>query len=134
VRAWLNSLPGFENAGVDAVDPLTDGFSNVHLSAFADERAVCFAVLRVQPKRGIFEPYDVVREATSAALPVRHKRASASSAALDLLGVPDSPSAGFAQEIDVVQDRSELSDATRTPCWSALCPFCVHLPLREPAA
>ena len=29
VRAWLNGLQGFENTGVDAVDPLTDGLSNV---------------------------------------------------------------------------------------------------------
>jgi hypothetical protein len=77
VRAWLNGFPGFENTGVDAVDPLTDGLSNVTCRLSLTNSPVASAVLRVQPKSGIFEPYDVMREAAVTALPVRHKRASA---------------------------------------------------------
>lgn len=171
VRAWLNSLPGFENAGVDAVDPLTDGFSNVTCRLSLSNAPVSFAVLRVQPKRGIFEPYDVVREATvlrclsDTSVPVPRVLATDSdtsffgapcllmewvdaphmpapeedpagftaavspfaqalaaihaldwrAAGLGLLGVPDSPSAGFAQEIDVVQDRMRAFGCDEDP-------------------
>src|SRR5919108_264804 len=63
VRAWLNGLPGFENTGVDAVDPLTDGLSNVTCRLTLTNSPVASAVLRLQPKAGIFEPYGVLREA-----------------------------------------------------------------------
>ena len=63
VRAWLNGLPGFENTGVDSVDPLTDGLSNLTCRLSLTNSPVATAVLRVQPKAGIFEPYDVMREA-----------------------------------------------------------------------
>jgi aminoglycoside phosphotransferase (APT) family kinase protein len=161
VRAWLNGLPGFENTDVDAVDPLTDGLSNVTCRLSLTNSPVASAVLRVQPKEGIFEPYDVVREAavlrclSDTSVPVPGVLATDSdtsffgapcllmewidaphmpapevdlagfaadlspfaqalaaihaldwrAAGLDLLGVPDSPSAGFAQEIAVVQHR-----------------------------
>src|SRR5262245_1571888 len=63
VRSWLGRIPGFENAAVDAVDPLTDGLSNVTCRLSLTNAPVASAVLRVQPKAGIFEPYDVMREA-----------------------------------------------------------------------
>src|SRR5262245_18640460 len=63
VRAWLDRHSGFENARVDAVDPLTDGLSNVTCRLSQTNAPVQVAVLRVQPKDGIFEPYDVMREA-----------------------------------------------------------------------
>jgi aminoglycoside phosphotransferase (APT) family kinase protein len=161
VRAWLNSLPGFEKTGVDAVDPLTDGISNVTCRLSLTNSPVASAVLRVQPKERIFEPYDVMREAavlrclSGTSVPVPGVLATDSdssffgapcllmewadaphmpapevdpagfaadlspfaqalaaihaldwrAAGLALLGVPDSPSAGFAKEIDVVQHR-----------------------------
>src|SRR5262245_37806392 len=63
VRAWLDRHSGFENARVDAVDPLTDGLSNVTCQLSLTNAPVASAVLRVQPKEGIFEPYDIMREA-----------------------------------------------------------------------
>jgi aminoglycoside phosphotransferase (APT) family kinase protein len=63
VGAWLIGVPGFEDARVHAVDPLTDGLSNVTCRISLTNSPVDSAVLRVQPKEGIFEPYDVMREA-----------------------------------------------------------------------
>jgi aminoglycoside phosphotransferase (APT) family kinase protein len=171
VRAWLNGFPGFENTGVDAVDPLTDGLSNVTCRLSLTNSPVASAVLRVQPKAGIFEPYDVVREAavlrclSGTSVPVPGVLATDSdtsffgapcllmewvdaphmpapevdpdgfaadlspfaqalvaihaldwrAAGLDFLGVPDSPSAGFAQEIDVVQHRMRAFGCDEDP-------------------
>src|SRR5262245_19848692 len=161
VRAWLNGLPGFENARADAVDPLTDGLSNVTCRLSLTNAPVASAVLGVQPKEGIFQPYDVMREAavlrclSGTSVPVPSVLATDSdtnffgapclliewidaphmpapevdpagfaadlspfaqalaaihaldwrAAGLEFLGVPDSPSDGFAKEIDVVQHR-----------------------------
>lgn len=59
---WLNRLPGFEDARVASIVPVDGGASNLTcrvelLSSGA--RRVC---LRLQRERGIFEPYDVIRE------------------------------------------------------------------------
>jgi aminoglycoside phosphotransferase (APT) family kinase protein len=171
VRAWLNGFPGFENSSVDAVDPLTDGLSNVTCRLSLTNSPVASAVLRVQPKAGIFEPYDVVREAavlrclSGTSVPVPGVLATESDASffgapcllmewvdaphmpapevdpagfatdlspfaqalvaihtldwraagLDFLGIPDSPSAGFAQEIDVVQHRMRAFGCDEDP-------------------
>jgi aminoglycoside phosphotransferase (APT) family kinase protein len=171
VRAWLNGLPGFENAGVDAVHPLTDGLSNVTCRLSLTNSPVASAVLRVQPKQGIFEPYDVMREAavlrclSGTSVPVPGVLAADSdtsffgapcllmewvdaphmpppdvdlagfaadlppfaqalaaihaldwrAAGLHLLGVPDSPSAGFAHEIAVVQHRMHAFGCDEDP-------------------
>ncbi len=59
---WLNRLPGFEDARVGSITAVEGGASNITcrvevLSGTA--RRVC---LRLQRERGIFEPYDVIRE------------------------------------------------------------------------
>ena len=59
-QAWLRNLPGFEAATVHSIETLDGGASNitcrVHVSRADD------VVLRIKRNRGIFEPYDVVRE------------------------------------------------------------------------
>jgi aminoglycoside phosphotransferase (APT) family kinase protein len=62
IESWLRTLAGFENARVVGVEPLTDGLSNVTCRLKVTEGPVTTAVLRIQPTRGIFEPYDVLRE------------------------------------------------------------------------
>jgi aminoglycoside phosphotransferase (APT) family kinase protein len=62
VESWLRTLTGFEDARVVGVEPLTDGLSNVTCRLEIAGGPVTAAVLRIQPTRGIFEPYDVLRE------------------------------------------------------------------------
>ena len=59
---WLNRLPAFRHARVLSIEPVDGGASNITCRVQllgAEVPAVC---LRVQRQRGIFEPYDVVRE------------------------------------------------------------------------
>lgn len=59
---WLNRLEGFANARVLSITPVDGGASNITCKVEllgSGPRAVC---LRVQRERGIFEPYDVIRE------------------------------------------------------------------------
>ena len=59
---WLNRLPGFQRARVLSVTPVDGGASNITCKVEllgVEAHAVC---LRVQRERGIFEPYDVIRE------------------------------------------------------------------------
>jgi aminoglycoside phosphotransferase (APT) family kinase protein len=62
VESWLRTLIGFEDARVVDVVALTDGLSNVTCRVELTDAPVAVAVLRVQPSRGIFEPYDILRE------------------------------------------------------------------------
>jgi aminoglycoside phosphotransferase (APT) family kinase protein len=62
VQSWLRTLTGFGEAHVEAVEPLTDGLSNLTCRLTLGNAPVERAVLRIQPERGIFEPYDVLRE------------------------------------------------------------------------
>src|SRR6266511_3057466 len=62
VESWLRRLIGFEDARVVAVVALTDGLSNVTCRVNLTDAPVAAAVLRIQPTRGIFEPYDILRE------------------------------------------------------------------------
>jgi aminoglycoside phosphotransferase (APT) family kinase protein len=62
VEFWLRTLTAFEGAHVVGVEPLTDGLSNVTCRLRIADGPVTTAVLRIQPTRGIFEPYDVLRE------------------------------------------------------------------------
>ncbi len=60
-ESWLNgSVPGFEHARVQSIALVEGGASNITCRVALDAGAVA---LRVQRERGIFEPYDVVREA-----------------------------------------------------------------------
>ena len=59
---WLNRLDGFAAARVLSISPVDGGASNITCRVDllgASASAVC---LRMQRQRGIFEPYDVVRE------------------------------------------------------------------------
>jgi aminoglycoside phosphotransferase (APT) family kinase protein len=62
VESWLRTLTAFEDARIVAVVPLTDGLSNVTCRVELADAPVGAAVLRIQPTRGIFEPYDILRE------------------------------------------------------------------------
>ena len=60
-EAWLNTnVPGFERVRVLSLVAVEGGASNVTCRVTLDSGAVA---LRVQRERGIFEPYDVLREA-----------------------------------------------------------------------
>ncbi|GIW13637.1 MAG: acyl-CoA dehydrogenase [Tepidiforma sp.] len=59
---WLNRQPGFGDARVASITPVDGGASNITCRVellSGREPRVC---LRLQRERGIFEPYDVVRE------------------------------------------------------------------------
>lgn len=59
---WLNRLKGFHDARVVSIVPVDGGASNITCKVEllgSGPRAIC---LRMQRDRGIFEPYDVVRE------------------------------------------------------------------------
>ena len=59
---WLTSLEGFADARVVSIIPVDGGASNITCKVEllgSGPRAIC---LRMERERGIFEPYDVVRE------------------------------------------------------------------------
>jgi len=59
---WLNRLSAFQHARVLSIEPVDGGASNITCKVQllgAEVPAIC---LRVQRQRGIFEPYDVIRE------------------------------------------------------------------------
>ena len=62
-QAWLRGRAGFERATVRALDAVEGGASNVMLRASLEGAPVGAVALRLQSERGIFEPYDVIREA-----------------------------------------------------------------------
>jgi aminoglycoside phosphotransferase (APT) family kinase protein len=62
VEVWLRGLDGFERARVIAVTPFDGGASNITCKVTLDAAPKPAIVLRVQRERGIFEPYDVIRE------------------------------------------------------------------------
>jgi aminoglycoside phosphotransferase (APT) family kinase protein len=59
---WLRRIPGFETATVTAITPFDGGASNITCRAGLSGAPVPAVVLRLQRERGIFEPYDVLRE------------------------------------------------------------------------
>jgi aminoglycoside phosphotransferase (APT) family kinase protein len=59
---WLRGLDGWEQAVITAVEPL-DGYSSINRRLDLDGAPEPRVVLKVQPASGIFEPYDVLREA-----------------------------------------------------------------------
>ena len=62
VQKWLRTLPGYGHASVESITLLSDGYSHVTCRLTMTNAPLQVAVLRVQPQRGIFEPYDVLRE------------------------------------------------------------------------
>ncbi len=63
LQAWLRGLDGYGEAEVGALHPVEGGASNVILRASLANAPLPAVLLRLQRDRGIFEPYDVVREA-----------------------------------------------------------------------
>jgi len=59
---WLRALTGFSEARVRAIEPVDGGASNITCRVTLEGVEVPYVCLRVQRERGIFEPYDVVRE------------------------------------------------------------------------
>jgi aminoglycoside phosphotransferase (APT) family kinase protein len=60
-ESWLNAhVPGFAHARVRSIAAVEGGASNITCRVVLDSGAVA---LRLQRERGIFEPYDVLREA-----------------------------------------------------------------------
>ena len=62
-QSWLRTLDGYGEADVLALHPVEGGASNVILRADLASAPLPAVLLRLQRERGIFEPYDVVREA-----------------------------------------------------------------------
>lgn len=59
---WLNRLPGFEDARVGSITPVDGGASNITCRVELLSSGARHICLRLQRERGIFEPYDVIRE------------------------------------------------------------------------
>ena len=62
-QSWLRTLDGYGDAEVLALHRVEGGASNVILRAPLASAPLPAVLLRLQRERGIFEPYDVVREA-----------------------------------------------------------------------
>ena len=62
-QSWLRTLDGYGEAEALALHPVEGGASNVILRATLANAPLPAVLLRLQRERGIFEPYDVVREA-----------------------------------------------------------------------
>ncbi len=62
LTAWVRGMPGFGGASVLEVAPLEGGASNLTCRVDLDGAPVERLALRMQRERGIFEPYDVLRE------------------------------------------------------------------------
>ncbi|MBI2767042.1 MAG: phosphotransferase family protein [Chloroflexi bacterium] len=89
---WLRSLPGFESARVRAIVPVTGGASNITCHVTLEGAPAAAVALRVQRERGIFEPYDVLREgrvlSALAGSPIPVPRLLAAEAEPGFLGAP----------------------------------------------
>ncbi len=62
-QKWLRNRAGYANAEVLGLHPVAGGASNLTLRAPLAGAPLPAVALRLQRERGIFEPYDVVREA-----------------------------------------------------------------------
>ena len=63
MQTWLRSLPSFGSAMVDSYRAADGGASNTTYRVALSNAPVPAVAIRVQSDRGIFEPYDVLREA-----------------------------------------------------------------------
>ena len=59
---WLRGLPGFAHARVRGVAVAEGGASNITCRVDLEGGEFAAVALRMQRERGIFEPYDVIRE------------------------------------------------------------------------
>lgn len=63
LEEWLHRLPGYQEATVTSLDPVEGGVSNLTYRAVLDGAPLAAVALRMQRKHGIFQPYNVIREA-----------------------------------------------------------------------
>lgn len=63
LQDWLRRRAGFEEADVQGLLPVDGGASNVTYKVVLKGAPYGAVALRIEPERGIFEPYDVLREA-----------------------------------------------------------------------
>ena len=61
-QPWLRRLPGFEGASVRGIAVADGGASNITCRVAVENGEFAAVALRLQRERGIFEPYDVIRE------------------------------------------------------------------------
>jgi aminoglycoside phosphotransferase (APT) family kinase protein len=61
-QAWLRGVAGFEPAHIRSIDAADGGVSNITCRVLLQGGAYPAIALRLQRERGIFEPYDVLRE------------------------------------------------------------------------
>lgn len=59
---WLNRIPGFQDARVGSITAVDGGASNITCRVELLSSGARHICLRLQRERGIFEPYDVIRE------------------------------------------------------------------------
>ncbi|MEX0781939.1 MAG: phosphotransferase family protein [Dehalococcoidia bacterium] len=62
VQAWLRGVPRFEAASVRSITAADGGVSNITCCVELEGAPFAAIALRLQRTRGIFEPYDVLRE------------------------------------------------------------------------
>lgn len=62
VESWLRNVGGFGTAQVERIELAEGGASNLTCRVFLSGTETESVCLRVQRERGIFEPYDVIRE------------------------------------------------------------------------
>ncbi len=60
---WLHRLPGYQECRVTTLQPVDGGVSNLTYRAALQGAPLDAVALRMQRKEGIFQPYNVIREA-----------------------------------------------------------------------
>ncbi len=130
-EGWLRGRSGFRDARVLSIEPLDGGASNITCRVRLDGAPAADIVLRMQRQRGIFEPYDVVREGEVLRLleasPVPVPRLLGSERSASPLGAPfivmewvDAPHMGVAgPEADFSAFTSAVATIHRLD-WAAL--------------
>jgi aminoglycoside phosphotransferase (APT) family kinase protein len=61
-QRWLRRRPAFASARVTSIAPVDGGASNITCHVALESAPASAVALRLQRERGIFEPYDVIRE------------------------------------------------------------------------
>ncbi|MEO6398261.1 MAG: phosphotransferase family protein [Tepidiformaceae bacterium] len=127
---WLRRLPGFANASVASIQVADGGASNITCCVAVTDGAYPAVALRLQRERGIFEPYDVLREGevlrrlANSAVPV--PRMLGGEADRAVLGAPfivmewvDAPHMGLAPDADYAAFTAAVAAVHRAD-WQAL--------------
>ncbi len=106
-QSWLRERPGFATATVSSIAIAEGGASNLTCRVELEASAAIAVCLRIQRERGIFEPYDVLREgrviAAFESTGIPAPRFIAAEADISILGAPfivlewiDAPHMGIA--------------------------------------